>query len=207
MKKQKSIAAFVLAALLITPAVSRADPSGGWFVNGGIGQATWHKSHDVGYQFNGGYRWSFTPDISVGLEGGYENLGRFNYPGAISSTSTPGGGTPPPTYAYPPPVGGSGSGGGSVKTQLYGWSVGGNARADIGNNWYVSAHAGLWYWYGYYPPVFTGWKTNWYAGVGIGVDITRHYSVGLNYDFYDAPTGTNYSLSTNLISFSAEYRF
>ena len=204
---QKTIAAIALAGLLTVPAVSRADASNGWFINGGIGQATWHKSHAVGYQFNGGYRWSFTPGISVGLEGGYENLGRFNYPGAYSSPMS-GPGPAPYTYAYNPPVGGSGgASGGSIKTQLYGWSGGGNARADIGDNWYISAHAGLWYWYGYYPPVFTGWKTNWYAGAGIGVDITRHYSIGLNYDFYDAPTGTNYSLSSNLISFSAEYRF
>jgi OOP family OmpA-OmpF porin/outer membrane immunogenic protein len=202
---RKTLVAIALAGLLIAPTASHAA---GWFVNGGVGQATWHKSHAVGYQFNGGYRWSFTPGISVGLEGGYENLGQFNYPGAYSPTSTtPGGGPVPYTYAYNPPVGGSGMGGGSIKTKLYGWSAGGNARVDLGDHWYASANAGLWYWYGYYPPVFTGWKTNWYAGVGIGVDVTRHYSIGLNYDFYDAPTGTNYSLSTNLISFSAEYRF
>ncbi|HET8765048.1 MAG TPA: outer membrane beta-barrel protein, partial [Rhodanobacter sp.] len=48
--------------------------------------------------------------------------------------------------------------------------------------------------------------TSWYAGAGVGYNLTPQLSVGLNYDYYDAKK-QNVNLSTDMVSVNAEYRF
>jgi OOP family OmpA-OmpF porin len=49
-------------------------------------------------------------------------------------------------------------------------------------------------------------NTSWYAGAGVGYNITQNFSLGLNYDYYDAKKH-GLDLSTDMVSVSAEYRF
>lgn len=187
----KTFAALALAGLFALPAASHADDATGYFINGSVGQSdlrshTYNKSHDIGYQLNGGYRWAVAPSVLLGVEGGYSRLGSFSvrspYTGLLPDAT------------------------------LHGWTLGGDAHIDVTNNWYVSGRAGLFHWNGRntapsaIPVTFDGHGNDWYAGAGFGYDFSNNTSVGLNYDYYDAKkNGTD--LSTGLWSVSAEYRF
>ncbi|MBZ0134624.1 MAG: porin family protein, partial [Rhodanobacter sp.] len=98
------------------------------------------------------------------------------------------------------------------KSQLHGWTVGANARLDMTPNWYLSGRAGLYSWTGHgmnndVNPIRKSLDDNsWYAGAGIGYNITPQLSVGVNYDYFDA-SKDHVNLSTDMVSASAEYRF
>lgn len=193
----KTFAALALAGLFALPAVSHADDSNGFFINGSVGQSylrshTYNKAHDIGYQLNGGYRWAIAPSVLLGVEGGYSYLGSF------------GGRNPSVPLTGPAPL----------DATLHGWTLGGDAHVNLTSNWYVSGRAGLFHWNGRNtalsatptPVTFDGHGNDWYAGAGFGYDFSNNTSVGLNYDYYDAKkNGTD--LSTGLWSVSAEYRF
>jgi len=191
----KTFAALALAGLFALPAVSHADDTNGYFINGSVGQSelrshTYNKAHDIGYQLNGGYRWAVTPSVLLGVEGGYSYLGSF--------------GTRNPSVPFTGPV--------PLDATLHGWTLGGDAHVNVTSNWYVSGRAGLFRWNGRNtapsatPVTFDGHGNDWYAGAGFGYDFSNNTSVGLNYDYYDAKkNGTD--LSTGLWSVSAEYRF
>ena len=191
----KTLAALALAGLFAVPVVSHADDTGGYFINGSVGQSdlrsnTYNKAHDVGYQLNGGYRWAVAPSVLLGVEGGYSYLGSF--------------GTRNPSIPFTGPA--------PLDATLHGWTLGGDAHVNLTSNWYVSGRAGLFRWNGRNtapsatPVTFDGHGNDWYAGAGFGYDFSNNTSVGLNYDYYDAKkNGTD--LSTGLWSVSAEYRF
>ena len=98
------------------------------------------------------------------------------------------------------------------KSQLHGWTAGANAHVDLSPNWYLSGRAGLYSWTGHGTsndgkPINKGLNDNsWYAGAGVGYNITQNVSVGLNYDYFDAKKHS-VDLSTDMISASAEFRF
>ena len=79
-------------------------------------------------------------------------------------------------------------------------------------NWYLSGRAGLYSWTGHgmdndVNPIRKGLDDNsWYAGAGIGYNITPQLSVGVNYDYFDADKD-HIDLSTDMVSASVEYRF
>ncbi len=51
-------------------------------------------------------------------------------------------------------------------------------------------------------------STQYYAGAGVGYNITPKWSMGLNYDYYQgSQSDKNIHLPTSLYSVSAEYRF
>ncbi len=199
MKMKKTLLALALttAGLLAVPAVfaqSAPADNGGWFVNGNVGRTSInhgpYDDHDTGYALNGGYRWSLAPSFALGAEVGYNDLGNIHPKNIFNSQ----------------PVVDRG------KSNLHGWTVGANARFDLSPNWYVGGRAGLYSWTGHglsndINPVRKGLSDNsWYAGAGVGYNLTSNLSVGVNYDYFDA-SKRNVDLSTDMVSVSAEYRF
>lgn len=197
MKKTLLALAFTTTGLLgATSAFAQSAPTdnGGWFVNGNVGRTSINQGpyngHDTGYAINGGYRWALAPAFALGAELGYNDLGNIHARNIFNSQ---------PIVS-------------TDKSQLHGWTAGVNGRFDVSSNWYVSARTGLYDWRGHglsndANPIRRGLdNTSWYAGAGVGYDITRHISVGLNYDYYNAKK-QNVNLSTDMVSASAEYRF
>ncbi|WP_329742446.1 porin family protein [Dyella sp. A6] len=195
----KSLIAMALATtgLLAVPAVfaqSMPTDNGGWFVNGNVGRTYInhgpYDGHDTGYGLNGGYRWSMSPTVALGVEAGYNDLGNIHARNIFNGQ---------------PVVN-------RDKTQLHGWTAGVNGHFNISPNWYVSARTGIYGWRGHgmsndaLPAVQHLSDTSWYAGAGFGYDFSNNISLGLNYDHYDA-NKHNVDLSTNMISVGAEYRF
>ena len=199
MKMKKTLLALALstAGLLAVPAVfaqSASTQNGGWFINGNVGRTAINQGpydgHDTGYALNGGYRWSLAPNFSLGAEVGYNDLGNIHAKNVFNSQ---------PVIA-------------PGKAQLHGWTVGANGRFDLSPNWYVGGRAGLYSWTGHglsndINPINKSLSSNsWYAGAGVGYNLTSNLSVGLNYDYFDA-SKRNVDLSTDMVSVSAEYRF
>ncbi len=199
MKMKKTLLALALATtgLLAVPAVfaqSTPTHSDGWFINGNVGRTAINQGpydgHDTGYALNGGYRWSLAPNFSLGAEVGYNDLGNIHAKNIFNSQ---------PVIA-------------PGKSQLHGWTVGANGRFDLSPDWYVGGRAGLYSWTGHglsndINPINKSLSSNsWYAGAGVGYNLTSNLSVGLNYDYFDA-SKRNVDLSTDMVSVSAEYRF
>lgn len=196
---KKNLLALTLAAagmLTIPAAFAQSAPSdnGGWFINGNVGRTSINKGpydgHDTGYALNGGYRWSLAPNFALGAEVGYNDLGNIHAKNIFNSS---------PVIA-------------PGKSQLHGWTAGANARFDLSQDWYLSGRAGVYSWTGHglsndVNPVRKSLDdTSWYAGAGVGYNINRNLSVGLNYDYFDAKR-RSVNLSTDMVSASAEYRF
>ncbi|MBN8923529.1 MAG: autotransporter [Rhodanobacter sp. 68-29] len=196
---KKTLLALSLAAagmLTIPAAFAQNAPSdnAGWFVNGNVGRTAINNGpydgHDTGYALNGGYRWSLAPNFALGAEVGYNDLGNIHARNIFNSS----------------PVIERG------KSQLHGWTAGANARFDLSRDWYLSGRAGVYSWTGHglsneVNPVRKSLDdTSWYAGAGVGYNLNRNLSVGLNYDYFDAQR-RNVDLSTDMVSVSAEYRF
>ena len=199
MKTKKTLLALALSAagLLAVPAAfaqSASTDNGGWFINGNVGRTAInhgpYNGHDTGYAVNGGYRWAFSPNFSLGAEVGYNDLGNIHPKNIFNSQ---------PVVA-------------DNKSQLHGWTAGANAHLNLSPNWYLSGRAGLYSWTGHglsndVNPVRKGLNDNsWYTGAGVGYNITPNLSVGVNYDYFDAKK-KNIDLSTDMVSASAEYRF
>jgi OOP family OmpA-OmpF porin/outer membrane immunogenic protein len=197
MKKSLLALAFATAGLMAVPAVfaqSAPTDNGGWFINGNVGRTSINKGpydgHDTGYGLNAGYRWSVNPSVALGVEAGYNDLGNihakniFNGDRVVDRT----------------------------KTQLHGWTAGVNGHFNVSPNWYISARTGIYGWKGHglsnddLPTRHNLDDTSWYAGAGFGYDFNSNFSVGLNYDYYDAKK-RHVDLSTDMVSVSAEYRF
>lgn len=197
MKKTLLALALATAGLLTVPAVFAQNvpaDDAGWFINGNVGRTAIdqgpYDGHDTGYALNGGYRWSLAPNFALGAEVGYNDLGNIRASNIFNSQ---------PIIA-------------PGRSQLHGWTAGANAHFDLSPNWYLSGRAGLYSWTGHglsndINPVNKGLSDNsWYAGAGVGYNINRNLSVGLNYDYYDAQKH-QVDLSTDMISASAEFRF
>jgi opacity protein-like surface antigen len=203
--KNTVLAIALAASAFALPAISRADSgdAGGFFINGNVGQSNLDKGaysdNDTGYGANVGYRWAFSPNVAIGVEGGYTKLGSFDPKNSLS-------------------------GAGLDSADVKGWNLGLNGHFNLSPNWYVSARGG--YFRSDVrgdqilgtssTPGGTGTiydvqhiddhSNKYYAGAGFGYDFSRNVSVGLNYDYYKANTdGLN--LSPRLISVSGEYRF
>ncbi|WP_018974711.1 porin family protein [Rudaea cellulosilytica] len=192
MKNTLFAIALATASLAALPAVTHAaDGAGGAFVNGNIGRSSLDKGlyddNDTGYGINAGYRWLLNPNVALGVEGGYTDLGKFDTKGAYS---------------------GLGLGHASVK----GWTAGVNGRFNVAPQWYVSGRAGLFRadtkgWTNETVSTYVDdSSTKWYAGAGFGYDFSNNLSLGLNYDYYKTSTN-RLNLDPSLFSVSAEYRF
>jgi opacity protein-like surface antigen len=198
MKNTLLAIALATASFAAVPAFAadNGNGAGGFFVNGNVGQSNLSKGiyddSDTGYGVNLGYRWALNPNVALGVEGGYTDLGKFstkNIGGQLSASHA------------------------SVK----GWTAGVNGHFNITPEWYLSGRAGLFRadaQGGIYTainntpgyPTVSETSTKYYAGAGFGYDFSNNLSVGLNYDYYKVKTD-NLNYNPNLVSVSAEYRF
>lgn len=198
MKNTVFAIALAAAGLAAAPSLTRAQEgnagNSGFFINGNVGRTDLSKGayndNDTGYGINGGYRWALNPNVAIGVEGGYTDLGKFSPKDGLS---------------------------GLPQAKISGWTLGVDGHFNINPNWYVSARGGLFRGDvkgAYFPgndstgtPVYVDdTSTKYYAGAGFGYDFSNNLSVGLNYDYYKADK-SGLSVDPRLLSVSAEYRF
>ena len=185
--------AVTAAGLCAVPLTSHAADQSGFFINGSVGDSNVDKGvyndDDVGFTGNVGYRWAVAPNVLLGVEGGYSDLGKWS-----------------PSSRY--------DGLGIPDAKLSGWNLGVNGHFNVTENWYISGRLG---WFdgdlkgGYLdsmgaPVRVDETSSDWYGGAGFGYDFSNNFSVGLNYDYYKA-SKNNLEINPNLFSVSAEYRF
>ena len=191
MKNTLIAIALATAGFLAAPIASHAADTSGFFINGNIGQSNvsekLYDDDDTGFAGNIGYRWALSPGVLLGIEGGYTDLGKFSPKSPLLGVGD---------------------------AELNGWTLGVNGHFNVTENWYVSGRAG---WFngdikGDYLNIdgdvvrVDDTSNKWYAGAGFGYDFSNNFSVGLNYDYYQADKN-NLDLNSDLISVSAEYRF
>jgi OOP family OmpA-OmpF porin len=175
-----------------------------FFVAGQIGQTQYRDSylthnHSVFQNVRFGWRWNGI----VGPEIGYAYLGRPKF-----------------DATYPNGLGEPVALTGSVRTRAL--TVGVNGKYNVYDNWFVTGHAG--YLRSQSKSQFTAvnfstdgsinsdkstaYNDGWYAGLGVGYDLTRNFSVGLNYDNYHLNQNAD-GPGVNVAAYSAsvEYRF
>jgi OmpA-OmpF porin, OOP family len=112
--------------------------------------------------------------------------------------------------------------GGSLSAKPQAAQIGLNAKYNVYQNWFVTAHAGYLrsrttaaYAFGDYQFRDKTWNNGVYAGVGVGYDVTKNVSLALNYDDYRIQAGNQTDTSllphsrANIAAYSAsvEYRF
>jgi hypothetical protein len=191
---KKSAALALLTACACVGTGAQARDLTGWFVNGGVGSAHYHatldgyggRESDTSFQINGGWRSQF-----MGVEAGYVDLGSVSADDGL---------------------------GDSAKLSGQGWTVGLDGHFNPTDKWYISARAGLFLWtlhaaaslggaFGYVGDYSaSNHGLNGYAGVGTGVDFTRHVSLGVNFDYYKIEKH-GYDIGTRVYSVNVEYRF
>jgi opacity protein-like surface antigen len=193
MKNTLFAIALATAGLTAIPLTSHAADQSGFFINGNVGESNVSKGiyddSDTGFLGNVGYRWAVAPNVLLGVEGGYTDLGSFSTKSHFDGL-------------------------GLRDAQLKGWNLGINGHFNVTDNWYVSGRTGLFradvkgaYLNSESIPVNVDDTSNkWYAGAGFGYDFNSNLSVGLNYDYYKADK-SNLNLNADLFSVSAEYRF
>lgn len=205
-----------VAALALSPVLSQAAETGdtgtatygnnvnpnwqdNFFVAGQLGQTQYRTgdlSHNNGVFQNVrfGWRWNGI----VGPEIGYAYLGR--------------------------PKADIGDGLASLSVKPRAVTLGVNAKYNVYNNWFVTAHAGYLRSQTKFNLVsgdvgsrYETYNNGLYAGLGVGYDLTKSFSVGLNYDNYRLNSGNSTSADyvgvgrnrVNVAAYSAsvEYRF
>lgn len=166
----------------------------GWYVGaeagyGQINKGPYDSQGDAIGGIKGGYRFAISPTASIGVEAGYQYLGRIDT--RYSNDS-------------------------SLRSKLYGPTLGANLRYNFTPNWYGEVRGGAFYaqGQGLTDNVNASYqrfdRTRYYAGVGVGYNLTQNWSVGVNYNYYDGTSkGGNrgVQLQTNAYTASVEYRF
>ena len=192
----KTLFAAALAVAAVSPIAAKADESNqldNFFVAGNLGQSNYRvggvsDKTDVFQNVRFGWRWNGI----VGAEVGYAYLGKMKNDFDFASVSAK------PRAAQ----------------------IGVTAKYNFYNNWYVTGHGG------YLRSRTTGavtvgdvsatqksWNNGWYAGAGVGYDVTHNVSLALNYDNYHVKYGRGGSdqsqTNANVAAYSAsvEYRF
>ena len=172
----------------------QAVGGGNWFLDGRVGQAHMrvgpYDDHPTTYALNGGYRWKVGPDLGLGVEIGYNDLGNFKVKNAFNGDD----------------VNLTGR-----RNALRGWTAGVNGKINVWRGLYVSGRAGVYGWkgHGYANQDINRHaldKVDWYAGAGAGYDFNPHFSMGLAYDYYRARKD-GIDLTSDTLSLTGEYRF
>jgi len=87
MKNTLFAIALATAGLTAIPLTSHAADQSGFFINGNVGQSNLSKGlyddDDTGFGANVGYRWAVAPNVLLGVEGGYTDLGKFSTKGNV----------------------------------------------------------------------------------------------------------------------------
>lgn len=191
MKKSLLALAVAAAGCVAVPAAFAQDQAPkaqqGWYLGANAGYATVDKgAYDDGKfagGVKGGYRFALNSATSLGVEAGYQYLGRINADHIAG-----------------------------YKSKLRGSTAGLDLRYHFAPSWYGELRGGLFYAQGEGlsnepAPQFRQFeRTKYYAGAGVGYNVSQNVSLGLNYDYY-AAKGNGVDLPTNAWSLSAEYRF
>lgn len=193
---KKQLILTLAGAVFLVATAAHAEQPNGWFVNGNAGSAHYTASvdgigsgteSDTAFMVNAGYR----DQRILGFEVGYTDLGS---------------------------VSASDEFGDRLKLSGDGWTFGLNGHFNPTRHWYISSRAGGFLWklhakarVAYDDGTADTFRANkqslgWYAGVGTGYDIDRHWSVGANFDYYKINEDA-YDIGTRIFSVSAEYRF
>jgi outer membrane autotransporter protein len=189
-----ALAAMSFAAVPAAFAQSTPAPSvqQGWYVGAEVGygqidKGPYNSNGDAIGGIKGGYRFALNPETSLGVEAGYQYLGRID---ARASNNS------------------------SLRSKLYGPTLGANLRYNFTPNWYGEVRAGAFYAQGQgltdsANPTYQRFdRTRYYAGVGVGYNINQNWSVGVNYNYYDGSNRDHgVQLQTNAYTASVEYRF
>ena len=196
----KLLCSAVLAAAALSPFAAQADDAAAgsnqldnFFVTGNLGQSNYRvgglsDKSDVFQSVRFGWRWNNI----VGAEAGYTSLGQAKqYLGPV-------------TVGFQP------------KAVL----LGVNAKYDFYGHWFVSGHGGYLrsrttasVTYGDLRSTEKSWNNGWYAGVGVGYNVTDNVALALNYDNYRVKYGragaSQSQANVNVAAYSAsiEYRF
>lgn len=188
MKHTFATASLLAAGLFVCTGVAAKDLTG-WFASGAVGRANYHATYD-GYDpgsdhgtaaiVNAGYRTQF-----IGFEAGYTDLG------SVSASDA----------------------GDSAKLSGDGWTAGINGHFNPTQQWYISARGGAFVWKLHAKTTYANdqYSANeqslgWYAGVGTGFDINRHWSLGANFDYYKI-SKHDLDIGSRVFTIGAEYRF
>lgn len=200
--------------------------SGNWFIGASVGRTDGYNKNSnfgggfgdgsgnifqnkngrrTGYGVLAGYRWKAGPDVGLGVEVGYSDLGNYKLKNLGNS--------------------------GSVnqlrrENALHGWLAGVNGRINLLPQWYLGLHGGYFHANnngGAYNDTLSqdlfhgGDRGGYYVGIGTGWDISEHFGLGLKYDYYhasagnvhDVPSNSDFAVrrSTGIVSLAAEYRF
>ncbi|MBE1159471.1 outer membrane protein [Dyella acidiphila] len=201
-----------VAALALSPVLSHADDAtsaplyganvnpnwqDNFFVDGNLGKTDLRSDFDHKNSVFQNVRFGWRWNGIIGPEIGYVYLGR-------------------PKDS----VGSNGSF--SAKPQAA--TVGVNAKYNVYQNWFLTAHAGymrsrteLASTSGGIDSRYKTWNGGLYAGLGVGYDVTKNVSLALNYDDYRLQSGNDTSVNyvgvghsrANIAAYSAsvEYRF
>ncbi|HET8765049.1 MAG TPA: porin family protein [Rhodanobacter sp.] len=185
-----------VAACGLFATAAQADQTNGWFVNGNVGTAHYKATvsgvpgsgtdSNTAFMLNAGYR----DQGILGFEAGYTNLG------SVTAKD---------------------DSGDRAKIKADGWTLGLNGHFNLTDQWYLSARGGLFLWKlkadatigsGSNRATYRASKQalDWYAGVGTGYDINRHWSVGAAFDYYKI-SDHSYDVGSRVFSVNAEYRF
>ena len=177
-----------LAAIACVGTMPAANAAGNFFVSGQVGQARYDDT-DFDYTtarthaLSGGYRWSVSPTIQVGVEGGFGKVGevesQYHYGDGFAYVET-----------------------GRVAVAADYRHVGANARFVIGEDspWFAIARAGYMAYSVdaelYFEARMDGALIDSYSesirengggayfGAGLGVEITRNVSISAMYNGY-----------------------
>lgn len=217
------IKASIAIALLSAPLVALADSASvtqtGAFVSVTGGKSHFNVDRDpsaidpkddgdgTGFDVLGGYRWVVARPFSLGIEGGYVNLGNTSWKGHYGGLSS--------QYDE------------RQKTKVDGILVGVNGKWDLPYELTVTARVGLAHMRArnrytdvggliFLPPVTThaSHTTNSnrvYGGVGVGYDFNENIGLTLSYDRYgykaDGPGDQGHTTDVGLLGLTLEYRF
>lgn len=187
----KILLAAALAVVAAAPFAAQADENtnqlDNFFVAGNLGQSNYRiggisDKTDVFQNVRFGWRWNGI----VGAEIGYAYLGKAKNDFDFASAST--------------------------KSRL--GQIGLNAKYNFYNNWFVTAHGG--YLRSRSTAALTvgdvsasqhSWNNGWYAGAGVGYDITKNVALGISYDNYHVKYGRagaeESQANTNVATYSA----
>ena len=147
---------FIDASVGRTDGYSRNSDFGSGFGSGSGNLFRNSNGRRTGYGLLGGYRWKAGPDLGLGIEAGYSDLGNYK----LSNLGNGG----PVNQA-------------SRENALRGWMLGANGRINVLPQWYVSAHAGYFHANnngGAYNDTLNqdlfhgGERGGYYAGIGTG---------------------------------------
>lgn len=201
-----TLPAFAQDSTALAASDTRAAPAGGnylpndaigsghWFIDGRVGQAHVNQApygdHPTTYALNGGYRWKVGPDLGLGVELGYNDLGNFKAKNVFNDNHV------------------------DLTDQrnaLRGWTAGVNGKINVWQGLYISGRAGLYAWKGHGYANHDINRHNldavdYYAGAGLGYDFNPHFSLGVAYDYFHAGK-EHVRLSSDTASLTAEYRF